>query len=204
MYKFSTQRLTRTAIGLAAVSAFALAPMAAQAAPGDVTGTLGAGLLTNSIPTITPFTAGLTGLAQNVYTEVGTMNVTDATGSNAGYTIAVTALAPQVNGDPALAGTGGSITLTPQTATRTAGNSAPTGPVASTGTSPSIVGAPYTIDTATSNTGQGSWDTTADTGSMGVGSTHAANNSLRVVIPADATAGAYTSTLTFTTAATVG
>src|SRR5450755_2691806 len=132
MYKFSTQRLTRTAIGLAAVSAFALAPMAAQAAAGDLGGTLGPGLLTNSTPALTPFTAGLTGVAQDVYTEVGTMNVTDATGVAPGWNVSVIASPPQVGGFTAAAGTGGSITLTPQTMAATPGNSAVTGPVATT------------------------------------------------------------------------
>ncbi len=203
MYKSSPPRIMRAAIGLAAMSAFALAPMAAQAASADLAGTLTGGPLTNSAPALTAFSVDLTGVAQDVYTEVGAMNVTDATGSNAGYTIAVTASAPQVNGDPALAGTNGSITLTPQTATATTGNLNTRGPVATTGTPPALDPSPlnaYVIDTAALGTGQGSWDTTADTGSMGVGSTHVANNSLHVVIPADASAGTYASTLTFTSA----
>ena len=62
-------RVARIVAGLAVVSAFAVAPMAAQAADTDVTGTLGAGSLTNTAPAITPFGATLTGIAQTANTD---------------------------------------------------------------------------------------------------------------------------------------
>jgi hypothetical protein len=49
-----------------------------------------------------------------------------------------------------------------------------------------------TIQDAPAGTGQGQWNSAADNG--------ATENSLAVVIPGDASAGAYQSTLTFTTA----
>jgi hypothetical protein len=204
MHAFSAPRLTRAAIGLAAVSAFAIAPMAAQALPGDLSGTLGAGSLTNSTPVLTDFgSVTLNGVAQDVYTPVGTMNVNDATGSDAGYTVSVEATAPKVDGDAALAGTNGSIMMTPQAITATSGNANANPPVPSTATPTQIIATPFTLDTAAPNAGQGSWDTRADSTTSpgpGVGSSHATGNSLHVVIPGDASAGAYTSTLTFTTA----
>ena len=54
MNAFSKPRLTRAALGLAAVSAFAFAPMAAQAADQTLTGTLNGGSLTNTAPTLAP------------------------------------------------------------------------------------------------------------------------------------------------------
>ena len=50
---------------------------------------------------------------------------------------------------------------------------------------------PATIENAPPGTGQGEWDFNADSG---------ATKSLTVVIPADASAGNYESTLTFTAA----
>jgi Ice-binding-like len=73
-------------------------------------------------PPITSFSAKLTGLNQTVSTAVGAWSVTDATGSNAGYSVTVAASAPTVNGSTSGAGTGGSLTLTPSIATAAAGN----------------------------------------------------------------------------------
>jgi hypothetical protein len=52
-----------------------------------------------------------------------------------------------------------------------------------------------TIQDAPAGTGQGQWDSAADNGTT--------ENSLAVVIPGDASAGDYSSTLTYTTAAPV-
>jgi hypothetical protein len=196
MHAFSSPRLTRAAIGLAAVSAFAIAPMAAQAAGSDLTGTLGTGGLTNSAPPLTAFgNVMLTGVAQDVYTAVGPMNVNDLTGSNLGYIVSVHASAPTVNGSVPKAGTGGSIALTPQAMSKTALNPFSTvGPVAST--VQTLSGTDSTIQTAFVNTGQGSYDTPGDSG--GTPGPVPTGNSLHVVIPADVSAGAYVSTLTFT------
>ena len=195
MTKFSSPRLFRAALGLAAVGAFAVAPVVAQAATTDANGTLTAGGLTNSAPPITAFNLTLDGLTHIVTTQVGAWNVTDATGSNAGYSVTVAASDPIVTpatGPAVSAGTGGSLTLTPSTAAAAANNPAPTGPVAETAQLLSTTAA--TIDNAPAGTGQGEWDFAADpTGTK----------SLSIVVPGDASAGTYSSTLTFTTAVPV-
>jgi hypothetical protein len=81
------------------------------------------------------------------------------------------------------------MTLTPVTPTPASGNPAATGPVAMPPQVLSTTAA--TIASAVAGTGQGGWDFAADSGVA---------KSLAVVIPGDASAGAYQSTLTFTTA----
>jgi hypothetical protein len=184
---FLTSRTLRVAAGLAALSAIAVAPMAAQAADTPVTGTLSSGGLTNLAPPIAAFNATLTGFNQTVNTTVGAWNVTDATGSNAGYNVTVAATAPTVAGGNA--GTGGSITLTPATATAADGNVATTGPVARPASA--LTTTASTIEAAGPGTGQGQWNFAGDSD---------AAHSLSVVIPGDASAGDYSSTLTFTAA----
>jgi hypothetical protein len=148
------------------------------------------GSLSNTSPAITPFTAKLTGLNQTVHTAVGAWSVTDARGSNAGYSVTVMASAPTVNGSSAAAGTGGSLTLTPATATAASGNPAITGPVPAPPQTLSLTA--VTIENAPAGTGQGEWDFSADSGS---------DQSLAIVVPGDAESGSYSSVLTFTTAA---
>jgi ice-binding like protein/putative surface cell wall-binding protein len=148
-----------------------------------------AGSLSNTAPAVTPFSAKLTGLTRTLHTELGAWSVTDATGSNAGYSVTVAATRPTVNGSVSAAGTGGGLTLTPVTATPANGNTAATGPLATSAQTLSTTAA--TIATAAAGTGQGEWDFPADSG---------AAESLAIVIPGDASAGAYSSTLTFTTA----
>ena len=134
MPKSTTRRGARAAAGLTVLCMVAAAPMAANAADSDATGTLSAGSLTNTAPAFTPFTTALTGVNQTVHTAVGSWSVNDATGSNAGYSVTVAATDPEVDG------------------------------------------------------------VAADSG---------ATKNLAVVIPGDASAGAYSSTLTYTTAAPV-
>ena len=156
-----------------------------------ITTTQCAGSLSNTAPAVAPFSAKLTGLTQTVDTALGAWSVTDATATNAGYSVTVSATAPTVNGNTAAAGTGATITLTPTTASAAPGNPASTGPIAS---SPqTLSAAPTTIENAPAGSGQGEWDFPADTGATGTGS-------LAIVIPGDAGSGAYSSTLTFTTA----
>lgn len=178
-------RVARIVAGLAVVSAFGVAPMAAQAATTDATGTLSAGSLSNTAPVITAFSTALTGVNQTVNTAVGAWNVNDARGNNAGYSITVSATAPTVGGSAPAAGTGGSLTMTSTTAARAAGNAAATGPV--TGSAQLLTTTAATIANAAVTTGQGQWD-------------FPAAGNLAVVIPGDASAGAYSSTLTYTTA----
>lgn len=180
----------RAAVTLAALCAFAVLPVAAQADSTDLSGTLTAGSLSNTAPSIAPFSTTLTGLTQTVDTAVGSWSVTDATGSNNGYSVTVSGTAPTVAGTTAGAGTGASITLTPAAAVAATGNPAATGPIAQAAQQLSTT--PATIENAPAGTGQGEWDFPGDSGSA---------KSLAVVIPGDASAGDYSSTLTFTTAA---
>ena len=179
-------RIARIVAGVAVVSAFAVAPMAAQGADTDATGTLTGGSLTNTAPVIEAFTAGLTGVNQTITTDVGAWSVNDARGTNLGYNITLAATAPTVGGTVDGAGTGGSLTMGATTATAAAGNPAATGPVSS---SQLLSTTAATIDAAVAGTGQGQWDFAPDA------------DNLSVVIPGNASAGAYTSTLTYTAAA---
>jgi Ice-binding-like/WxL domain surface cell wall-binding len=145
-------------------------------------------LMSSSAPTITPFTAKLTGLSQTVHTTVGAWSVTDARLANAGYSVTAAASAPTVGGSTSAAGTGGSLTLTPGTASAANNNPPSTGPVPTPAQTLSSTAA--TIENAPTGTGHGQWDFPADAGST---------NSLAILIPGDADAGPYSSTLTFTT-----
>jgi hypothetical protein len=200
MSKSITPRVSRVIAGLFVASAFAAAPVVAQAdsASTQAQGLLTGGTLTNTAPTIASLDTALTGAIQTVDAAVGGWNVTDATGSNAGYTVTVASSAPTDNsaadgsGAALSPGTGGSMTLTPTAATAHAGNPAPTGPVdgagATTSLTPVLVSSgAATVANAAASTGQGSWDV-------------AAAGNLAVVIPGDASAGYYTSTLTYTSA----
>jgi hypothetical protein len=181
-------RALRLAAGLTVLSAFALSPIAAQAAETNLEGAVTGGALSNTAPVITPFAATLTGVSQTVKAKVGAWNVTDATGSNVGYSVTVAASEPTIGGSAAGTGTGSSVTFTPATATASAGNAATTGPVAAVAQALSPVAA--TIENAPAGSGQGEWGFAANAG----------EGSLAVVIPGNASAGAYASTLTFTTA----
>ncbi|MDX6690313.1 MAG: hypothetical protein QOG15_1770 [Solirubrobacteraceae bacterium] len=148
-----------------------------------------AGPLSNTAPAITPFDARLTGLTQTVRTSVGAWSVTDARDSNAGYSVTVAATAPTVDGSTSAAGSGAQLLLTPVTATRPSNNPAATGPVAAAEQTLTPIAA--TIAHAPAGTGQGEWDFPADADGA---------QSLAIVIPGDVDAGAFSSTLTFTTA----
>jgi hypothetical protein len=189
MSKLSAPRIARIAAGLAVLSAFAAAPVAAQAADTNLSGTLSPGSLSNTAPPIAPFGVTLTGLTQTTNVMVGPWSVTDATGTNAGYDVTVTATPATVNSSASRAGTGGSLTLTPTAATAASGNPASTGPVAQSPQTLSTTAS--TIDSAAPGTGQGQWNFAGDSIS---------SPSLAVAIPGDASTGAYSSTLTYTTA----
>ena len=180
-------RVARIVAGLAVVSAVAIAPIAAQAATTDATGTLTGGSLSNNAPAITAFGMTLSGINQTVTTAVGATTLVDARGTSAGYTVTVAASAPTVGGIAAAAGTGGSIKLTPGAATATAGNAATTTPVVAAQQTLSTTASTIYSSTALAPA-EGSWDL-------------ASGNNLEIVIPGNAKAGAYSSTLTYTTAA---
>jgi hypothetical protein len=146
--------------------------------------------MSNTAPPITAFSAKLTGRNQSVNTPVGAWSVIDARGSTPGYSVTVSASPPTVNGSTSAAGTGASLTLIPSTATAANFNPPSTAPFAEA--APQILGTTATtIENAPAGTGHGEWDFPADA---------APANSLAVLIPGNADAGAYSSTLTFTTA----
>jgi len=150
-----------------------------------------AGELSTTAPAIKPFSATLTGVNQTIHVALGAWSVSDARGSGAGYSVTATASAPTVDGSVAKAGTGATVTLMPTTATAAAGNAA-TAPVAASGQK--LGETAVWIQNAPAGSGQGTWEFAAD---------FEAVKKLHVVIPADAAAGAFSSTLTFTTAAPV-
>ena len=146
--------------------------------------------MASTVPPITPFTTQLTGRNQTITTSLGAWSVTDARDSNAGFSVTVAASPPTVDGSAAAAGTGASLTLTPGTPTAAAYNPPSTAPIA---TSPQLLSAtPATIENAPAGTGQGQWEIPADSG---------AAPSLAIMVPGDSAMGAYSSTITFTTAA---
>jgi WxL domain surface cell wall-binding len=122
-------------------------------------------------------------------------SVTDDTGSDNGYSVTVSSTDPTVDGSTAAAGTGASVMLTPPSANAASGNPATTGPVAESAQTLSTT--PATIENARAGTGQGEWDFPADSGGAGTGS-------LVIDIPGNASGGAFSSTLTFTTAPPAG
>jgi hypothetical protein len=146
-------------------------------------------LTSSTAPTITPFTTKLTGLNQTVRTTIGGWSVTDARLGNAGYSVTVAASTPTVGGSTTAAGTGGSLTLTPATASAANNNPPSTAPVPTP--AQTLSPTPATIENAPAGTGHGEWTFPADAGPA---------NSLAVLIPGNANAGSYSSTLTFTTA----
>ena len=85
--------------------------------------------LTSTAPAITPFSTQLTGLNQTVDTGIGAWSVTDATQSNAGFSVTVAASRPTVDGSVSASGTGASLTLTPGTAIAADFNPPSTAPV---------------------------------------------------------------------------
>jgi hypothetical protein len=199
MLKFPTHRVSAAA-GVAVLAAFAAAPMAAQAADTDATGTLTGGTLAVTAPAVTPFSATLTGLTQTKNTAVGAWTATDPTGSNDGYSITVSATAPEVDADGAGPGTpalivDSTIKLYTTEAAPVGGNTH-TAPEVQAAQQLDVDGTPTasTIQNAEAGTGQGPWSFPADAG---------LNTGLEVVIPGTATPGDYSSTLTYTTAVPV-
>ncbi|MEA2418954.1 MAG: hypothetical protein QOE60_1160 [Thermoleophilaceae bacterium] len=145
--------------------------------------------LANTAPAIAPFAATLSGVTQTVRTAVGAWSLADARGTGAGYTVTVAASPPTVDGSIAAAGTGPALTLTPRAPVAQDGNSSAPGVAA--GAPQALSPTATTILSAAAGTGQGRWGFPADL---------AGAESLAIGIPGDAQAGAFASTLTFTTA----
>jgi hypothetical protein len=142
-------------------------------------------------PQITNLSATLTGAPLPLDTPVLDMDVTDATGSNLGWNVTAIATAPANNagGAPMSARTSAPVSLAVATPTPVTGN----GAVPPTTKGLQLLTAAATIAHTAVGEGQGGWVFPAD-----------ATQLLHIVIPADATAGTYTSTLTFTVAPGVG
>jgi hypothetical protein len=140
-------------------------------------------------PQIEPFEATLTGVTQTVGLALGAWSLHDARSNDAGYRVTVSATTPTVDGSAAGAGTGATVKLTPRAPVATYGNPALAGPEAEP--EQTLGTTATTIHTADEGSGQGQWDFPADTGET---------TSLALVIPGDASAGAYSTRLTFTTA----
>jgi hypothetical protein len=153
------------------------------------------GSLSNTAPAIAPFAATLTGVTRTVHAAVGAWSVVDTRGSGAGYLVTVSASAPTVGGSAAAAGTGAGLTLTSRSAVAAPGNSASPGPDPGSADAQPLGPIATTIASVAAGGGQGEWVFPADSG---------AEKSLGIAIPGDAAAGAFSSTLTFTTAPPVG
>ncbi len=182
------RRLTVAALacGLAAA---AVVPAASQADTTAVDWTIAGGSLTVAAPAITAFSATLTGVDQTVRTAVGNWQVDDATGSGDGYNVTASASAPQIGGAAAPAGS--TITLTPPSAATDPDGGTADGPTIASGPL-ELTGGAVQVASAAAGRGIGQW-------SFAQGA-----DDLAVVVPGKATAGAYTSTITFTTAPLAG
>jgi hypothetical protein len=191
MSKFLTHRVSRVAAGLAVLSAFAVAPMGAQAASDDATVIVtGAGAVAlSTAPTFGDFPgATLNGSNQDVTTSVSAWKVTDATGAAPGWSVNVSADVPH-NGGSTISMTGAALALTAPTAT-TEGTNASTAPLVAG--EPNIIGGGgVNAANAAAGTGAGVWN-------LAQGVDH-----LTLTIPADSKAASYTTTITTTLNAAV-
>jgi hypothetical protein len=179
--------------------------MAAQAAtgdPGESNGTLTGGSVSATTPGFGAFTATLGGIDQTTAAvQVNAWSVTDATGSGKGYTVKVTATNPTVDlsagltdpGEIAAAAVTASavkLVLRGKAALPGTDNSANAGdgPTVDTAYTQLAPVSAFTIQDAAVSKGMGLWAIAADTAG------------LKATIPSDAKAGAYHSTVTFTSA----
>lgn len=162
----------------------------AQASGSSTSVTLSGGSLSfGTTPSASNFpSTALTGAQQTIHTSLATWDVTDATGSGAGWH--VTFQASQFTG-------AGPITLPTSSLVLTAPTVGPNG--VNIAAPPVIQGATFTLDAgsavpivhALAGAGQGGWIMTQ---------ANAGGGDLALTIPANASAGSYTSNLTFTLA----
>jgi hypothetical protein len=174
-----------------ALLASLLLPGAALASGNSTSVTLTAGSLSfSTTPSASNFpSTALTGAAQTIHTNLATWGVDDATGSGAGWH--VTFQASQFSGTGPITLPEGSLVLTAPVAAASGINLA---------VPPLLQGATFTLDAgaavpiahALAGTGQGSWTFTQS---------NLTGGDLALTIPANATAGTYTSNITFTLAA---
>lgn len=170
------------AVGLTSLAGIAAFPGAAGAVP--ATATIGGGTLSMVSPTSVAFSANVTGVDQTVNSNNQSFDVTDATGSGAGWNITATSTTF----------TDGTHTLATNAVTQQA---APTRSCdASTTCTLAVTNVtyPYTLPAgATAPTATKLYNATASTGmgaqtSVGV---------MRLALPASVFAGSYTSTWTY-------
>jgi hypothetical protein len=169
----------------------AAAPGSALASGASTSVTLSGGSLSfSTTPSAADFpTTTLTGSQQTIHTNLASWGVTDATGSGAGWH--VTFQASQLTAPGALTLPASSLVLTTPVVTPSGVNIA-VAPVAQGTTFTLDGGSAVPIVHALAGTGQGAWTMTQ---------ANAAGGDLALTIPANAAAGTYTSTLTFTLAA---
>jgi hypothetical protein len=179
------------ALALAAATLVCLVAPSSAMASGASTSVslLGGSLSFSTTPSASNFAStSLTGAQQTIHTNLASWGVTDATGSGAGWH--VTFQASQFTGT-------GPITLPTSSLVLTAPVITPNG--INLAVPPVNQGTTFTLDSgsavpilhALAGTGQGAWTMTqANTG----------GGDLALTIPADASAGTYTSNLTFTLA----
>jgi hypothetical protein len=183
----------RSHLTLALIGAMILAATTAPAAMASGVSTsvtlTGGGLSFSTTPSASDFAATtLTGALQTIHTSFPSWGVDDATGSGAGWH--VTFQASQFTGPGAVTLPEGSLVLTAPIVTPNGVNVA---------VPPIPEGLTFTLDNgsavpivhALAGTGQGSWTMTQ---------ANATGGDLALSIPANAAAGTYTSTLTFTLA----
>lgn len=176
------------AVTTAIVASLAL-PASAMAAGGSSSiALLGGSLGFSTTPSASDFAStALTGAQQTIHTNFASWGVTDATGSGAGWHVTFQA--------SRFTGTG--ITLPESSLVLTAPAAAPNG--TNLAVAPVLQGATFTLDGgsavpivhALALTGQGGWSMTQ---------ANLAGGDLGLTVPANAAAGTYTSTLTFTLA----
>ena len=172
-------------------AALALAPSNATAATDSTSVTLGAGTLSFSVaPTAADFSnVALTGATQTVTTNFDDWRVLDARGNGAGWN--VTIAASQFSDGASHTLPTGSLTLKSPVATKVDPLNLALPPLPQ-GLPPWTIdaGSAVKVESALAGTGQGEWN--FDQLNL------AGAKDLQLTVPADATAGTYTSTITST------
>jgi WxL domain surface cell wall-binding len=176
---------------LLATCALLVLPATAGAAGGSTSVTLTGGTLSfSTTPSAANFpTTPLTGTQQTIHTELASWGVTDARGTGGGWH--VTFQASQFSGAGGITLPTGSLSMTAPLVTPNGVNLA---------APPLVQGATFTLDGgsavgivhALELTGQGAWS---------MAQSNLLGGDLALTIPANAAAGTYTSSLTFTLAA---
>jgi hypothetical protein len=177
-------RTCATALGLGLTTLIGVAAFPSVAGAVPATATIGGGTLSMVAPTSVAFSANVTGVDQTVNSNALSFDVTDATGSGAGWNITATSTT-FTDGTHTLSSTA----VTQQAAPTKSCDASTTCTLATTN-----VTYPYTLPAgATAPTATKLYNATANTGmgaqtSVGV---------MRLALPASVFAGSYTSTWTY-------